>query len=182
MNLKPAIIISIIIILITSSTIVIMTNNKKSSSDTPKTSDSNNMTELYAFYSSNDIAGNMTKVMSNGKVFNYTMPEASLNYSLNESIDVSFMIINHENEDLNYRVSAYQAIPDSVNNTFNMTYLYDSSIGMLKTNEYGRYSIQVKPAFIASNAIIGITIYNGSLSNCTKIYNNTYVYANVFGE
>jgi hypothetical protein len=177
---KSGIIVFIIVILLASSTIGILFNGKSKSSAMDAVY-SDNKTELYAYFSSgNDSSRNMSIALSNGDVFNYTTPGATIDCPLNGTIDVGIMIVNHENKKMDYNLFVYQSIPDAFNNTFNITYLYTSPVDTMFDNEARRFALPVKPAYASNNSMIGIAVYEGTLDNCSRIITYTDVNANIF--
>jgi hypothetical protein len=183
-NLWSGIIIFIIVILIASSTIGILTRNNNSGTgpDAGNTEDNaSNRTELYAFFSSNDGASdNLTLTMSNGVVFNYTKPGANFSYSLNDTIDIDFMIINHEHKEMNYNVTVYHAVPDMLNDTFDITYLYIGPVSKMLEDEVRGFTIQVNPAYRMNNSKIGIAVIEDLPGNRSRMINFTDINVNVY--
>jgi len=179
-NLRSGVIIFIVVILIASSTIGILMRNNNSGTG-PDTGNVTNITELYAYFSSNnDADDNMTRTMSNGLVLNYTKPGASFDYLLNDTIDIDFAIINHEHREMNYNISVYHAVPDILNDTFDITYLYIGPVRTMFEDEIRGFSLQVKPAYRANNSKIGIAIVEDLPGNRSRMINFTDINADIY--
>lgn len=137
----------------------------------------NNTTELYIFVP--NTTDQKVALMPDGLSFNYTPIDTKYGGSINDSLNISLAIINHEGHNMNYTILVYQTESDIKNPTSNITTLYNGATRMMYDNDTLISWIRILPAYANDSTRIGVALLQDLPDGNWRILNNSEVEANI---
>ena len=180
-RVKIGLVLFILIAFLATSTIGILfsSSGRVNSASTPNISGDSD-TELYFYISPNEnISSNMTKILGDGREFNYTMPGSQMVFSLNAPIDFEVYVFNYERKEMTYNVLVYQLQMDENNVMQNMTPLYTETLKPIPDSRGLKQTIHVMPAYVAKDSRIGVAVSDASLGSNSKVLKYVDINASV---
>lgn len=173
-NFKILVIVGLVVILISFSAAFLLGKTA-----TPTLSNLDKLSELYILVP-NSTSSNNTATMTDGTNFAFTPDGSKYKASINDSLNVSFAIINHEGHSMNYTILAYQSQSDIRTPNSNFTRLFYGAARVMTDNDTLTGWIVFSPAYTNNNTVIGIVLLDNQQDGNLHILNKTEIRADLY--
>ena len=141
-----------------------------------ETGNNNPRTEIY-LYTPNTTTHAIIAMLPDSSSFNFTPSSAVVKGSINDTINMSFAMVNHEERSMNYTLVVYQT--DNVTGVPNFANIYSGATQMIEDNTTLISWVEFKPIYACNNSQIGIALMDTQPNGTEIMLNYSEVKADI---